>query len=203
MATSFSPPIYLGQKPHKKSLTEGRFRYVWSPVEKSQESTLVSLDRDCREIIQAIVGAHGELTPETEILLEKKELALCEKTDSYGFVIDRLEAEAELWKQRKEECAQVERVIKNAQVRLKERMKFVLSQRPEKSLQGDVFRFSLIKAKDVLVLDEDLIPSTYKKARVVVEPDRDKIESELKSGKQIPGAAFRENFSLRKGMPKK
>lgn len=170
---------------------------------ESKGLSLLELDRQYRDVVELIRGAHGELTPETEAELERAFAALCEKADGYGVVIGRIEAEHELWKRRRDECGAVARVLSNHIESLKTRMRLALLGQPNRSLQGEVYRFSLIKSRDSLVLEEQAIPPQYKTTRITLEANKDLIEKDLKAGVIIPGASLKtDNYSLRSGRPK-
>lgn len=171
---------------------------AFSPPRKQ---TLIEIDREYREIVREIEYA-GELTEENEVALRDRETALCLKVDGYGVINNRLEQEAEYWKAMKQHCEKAEKTFTNAQKRLKERMKYVLRAHPDRSLQGDIFRFYLKKSQDSLIIDEELVPKEFKTVKIQLVPDRDAIEKELKLGRPVPGAQLRtDNVSLCTGKP--
>jgi len=171
-------------------------------MEESRTLTLLDLERQYQGVVREIQEAHGELTEESEKRFDETCKMLCEKVDGYFVVSQRLEVEMDLWKTRKEGCEAVERSYRNALARLKERLRYVLETRDDKTLQGEFVRYSLAKARHSLVLNDLELPREYKKIRIVIEPDKEKIEADLKLGKKIPGAALKDNFSVRTGKPK-
>lgn len=165
--------------------------------------SLIDIDSDYRQIVREIEAVGGELTPESEKAFDELALALCQKVDAYFVVTQRLEQECAYWKAQSDHCRQAERVFINAALKLKERMKYVLGAHPDKSLQGDISRFFLVKGRDTLILDEETVPREYKTAKIELVVDRDKVEADLKMGIKVPGAALKtENYSLRQGRPK-
>ena len=151
----------------------------------------------------ASISAGDEDVPaEVMAALEAAEVALCHKADNYSFVIDRLESEVGVWKNREAQCISARKSFQRAQERLKERMKYVLMGQPEKSLQGDLARFFLAKAAPRLELNEAEIADSFKTVKISTVPDREKIEAALKTGTVVPGAVLVENFSLRQGKPR-
>lgn len=171
-----------------------------SPV----KPTLVSLNNDSQGLLYELTAMGGELTPEFEKRQEEIALALCEKVDGYGFIIERIESEIEFWKLQATKVANVKRVFENAKKRLEERMKFVLRQRPDEQLQGELYRFYLKKSKDRLDIDEDLLPDTFKITELKLVPDREKIEAAIAAKQEVPGVrVVTDNKALCQGSPKK
>lgn len=167
------------------------------------KANLVELDRNYRHVMDMIIGAGGELTPESEAALDQTFAALCTKVDGYGVICERLKMEMELWKHHKEQCSQAEKVYGNALQRLRDRMKYVLQAQPDRSLEGELFRFFLAKAKDSVVIEEEALPQKYKTVRMILEPNKELIEAQLRVGTAIPGAKLKtDNVTLRTGKPK-
>jgi Siphovirus Gp157 len=171
--------------------------------QEKEKKSLVDLEKEFRDIVYQIQEMGGELTPEAEKELDASFEALCAKTDGYGIVHERLKAEIDFWKIQKDSCAKAESVFKNALESLRNRMKFVLENREDKSLQGNFFRFFLAKGADRLEVVDELLPREFMIAKVIVSPDTDAIKKALKEGKEVPGAKMiGNNFSLRMGKPK-
>ena len=81
-------------------------------------------------------------------------------------------------------------------------MRIVLGGMPDKSIQGEYYRFFLAKAKDKVTIDEAVLPKEFFKAKVTYVVDRDRIDAELAQGKTVPGVVVAPNTSLRSGRPK-
>jgi len=171
-------------------------------MENKSSPTLIDLDKEYRHVVAAIEN-YPEDSEEGKAYLAEVALSLCEKVDGYLVVSERLEAGKLFWKSQKDHCAKAEKVLTNALQSLKERMKFVLSNHPEKSLQGNIARFYLSKGGDTLILDDTKIPNEYKITKIETVPDKEKIERDLRDGKIIPGAALKQdNYRLLTGRPK-
>lgn len=165
-------------------------------------TSLIALNSQYQGIAVRLTELGGELTPETEAELDRVTSALIQKVDGYGFVQEQLEASAEFWKFQKEKCAHAQRVFENAITGLKARMKLVLAQHPDQALQGELYRFFLCDAKANVAIDENLLPAKFKKTRLEITPDKEKIDEALAAGETIPGVTVTPNKSLRSGRPK-
>jgi gamma-glutamylcyclotransferase (GGCT)/AIG2-like uncharacterized protein YtfP len=164
--------------------------------------SLVELSAQYSSVAAQLIAMGGELTPDTEAMLEATQTALCEKTDGYGIVLDELEAEAAFWKFQKDKCAAAQKAIEGVAESLKNRMRYVLSQREEQSLQGDVYRFFLARAADSIDVDETVLPARFKVSKLVTSADREAIKAAIAAGEAIEGVTVKPNTSLRSGRPK-
>lgn len=168
----------------------------------SESLSLIQLDANYQKIAAELIEAGGELTPESEAALDKAVTALCEKTDAYGVVSDRLDNQAAYWKMQKDMCAKAQKTCENAIERLRERMRFILKDHPDKSLQGKIYRYFLAKSADKIEVDDNLLPGRFKTTQVSVTPNLALIKEELKKGVTIPGVTVTPSTALRTGRPK-
>lgn len=174
-----------------------------SSSQTEEPKTLVSLNSEYQAVAMELVEAGGELTPESEKRLDEAITALCEKTDGYGAVLDRLDTEEQFWKFQQEKCRQARGAIGNVIERLRDRMKFVLLQRKDRALQGSLYRYALRKSRDTYVVNENELPPEYKISEIRLYADKEKIDADLKAGKTIPGVTVStDNVALIQGRPK-
>jgi len=169
---------------------------------KTPSKTLIQLHNELQWVETAIQKAEGELTPATEQELDEKLLALCEKVDAYQVVMDKLSSRSQMFSDEAKRLSAYSKTIDNVQKSLKERLKFVLSQREDRSLQGEFIRFYLSDGKPALEIDETALPKEFQQADIVYKPNREKIEKTLSEGKAVPGVSIRSVVQLRSGRPK-
>lgn len=174
------------------------------PLKAAEEpkKTLVDLDRECRDLVAQLSTSGEDISEGALKVLETAELALCEKVDAYSHVMARLRSEESFWSDQESKCYAAKKAFKSAQERLKERMRWVLTQREDKSLQGQISRFFLARATPRVEINLENLPDEYKVSKIEISADRAKVESALKAGKIVPGAVMVENFALREGRPR-
>jgi hypothetical protein len=176
------------------------------PIEEEiKQPTLIQLNAEYQRVAHELIEIYqGELTPEVEAELTRTENALCMKIDGYGFVEKEFELRAEYWAGLEKEAADQKRKYQNALKRMKERLKYVLSQITGEKLLGRVYGYRLQKGRPSRVIDEALLPDEYKKAiqEVRVIPDEEKIEAALKENKTIPGVTVTPTKALYPARPK-
>lgn len=154
-------------------------------------------------VVGAIVEAGGELSPELESLFDNVQKDLAVKCDGYAFFMDRLDSEEKFWKERAENMVRVARSIAGLRERLKDRIKEAMVAMETTEIKGEEIRFKLSKLAPKLVVDELTLPMEYKAQRISYVPDKDKIQTDLSNGCEIPGVGVEPVFSLRKYLNKK
>lgn len=167
-------------------------------IEEKRQS-LGDLVTGFSHILEKIAEAGGELTPELEALFDQIGGDLQIKADSYAFVMDKLEAEAEFWKARADSFARVSKSCDRLRDRMKDAIKAAMVQLKRDEIEGVDFRFKLSSSsRPKLVLDEQLLPASWKMPVTELVPDKKRIVTALDSGEQVPGARYEEVKSLRK-----
>lgn len=166
-------------------------------MSENQSGSLRSLVTLSNDLLNQLLESNGQLTPELEEQLSKLEIALPAKVDSYAYLIDRFEAEAEFWKARAENNALVMKACLAAQKRLKDNLKFAMQEQKAGEIKGNEVRFKLQNSKPSLVIDETIIDPAYTYQHVETRIDKKKIEEDLKIGVPVKGATLEPSFSLR------
>lgn len=149
-------------------------------------------------ITQQIVENGGELSVDLEAVFDNVGAELAVKCDGYAFILDKLENEADFWKQRADSYAKVSKSCKALRERLNDNIKFAMQQMKTDEILGGEMRFKLSKLPPKVVMNPELIPDAYKMVVTETVPDKERIRADLVAGKQVEGAGLEEVFSLRK-----
>lgn len=162
------------------------------------------LSNEARQIISSLQDSGGEITPEIEAMLEVNEKQLATKVDSYYMVMETFGADAEHWKGLKQKIDRLVKSITNSEKRLKENIITAMRTLDAKTLEGEMFAFTLANTKGkVDVYDEDQLPTKYLVEKVSYEVDKNAIAKDLADGIEIPGARMEQTYSLRKKLNKR
>lgn len=148
-------------------------------------------------VMNAIVENGGELSPELETMFDNLGSQLSTKADGYAYFMEKLEHEADFWKEKANSYLKVSKSCANLKDRLNNSIKLAMRQLGTDEVKGDDVRFKLSKLPPKLVLDESL-PSSYKMAVTEYVPDKDRIKHDLEIGLEVPGATLEPVWSLRK-----
>lgn len=166
-------------------------------------SSLLEIAQSLALIEQKILESGGEITPEIESLYSQIELTKKDKIDSYAEIIDRCEMLAEFYGQKESQLAKVRKSFES----LKDHLHFNLKQAmyvgnfPE--AEGNEYKFKLSYGKDKLVIEQDKLLPKYIINKIVMEPNKELIRSDLEAGKEVVGARLEKSPALRKTLLRK
>lgn len=161
------------------------------------DMSLMALVAQTKDIVAVILEHDGQLTPEIEAALTVIEEKTPAKVDAYAIVMERLEMEKDYWKEKAEFYSRVAKSCENIRQKLRDNVKYAMEQLGTDELLGNDVRFKLVPAKSRLVINETYLPKEFFKEIVTMEPDKTRIEAELKAGADIEGAMLVENRALR------
>lgn len=113
------------------------------------------------------------------------------KLDGYKFILDQLEGRRDTLKAAAKELTQYAESIDRKLKEMKSRAMEALEAVPGQELKGKVYTFKIVKngGKLPLIIDGH-VPDKY--CKVTIEPDRQKIMSELGKGTALPLARWGE-----------
>lgn len=164
----------------------------------SESKSLVQVSLEMGEILSQIAENGGELSEVLEQAFDVKGEELAVKADRYAMFLERLDVEADFWKQKAESYLKVSKSCKALKDRLNDNIKTAMRAMNTDELNGEEMRFKLSRTKPKLVLDEAVLPVGFKMQVTEYVPDKKRIEEALEVGEQIPGAKFEATYSLRK-----
>ena len=148
-------------------------------------------------LTEILIKNGGELTEELETMLGCIELELAVKIDGYNAIMDRVEMEAQYWKEKSEQFIKISRACKKVKSRLNENIKKAMLEMDITEALGIDWRFKLSKTKPKLIIDDEDIPAKYCKEVVSFVADKEMIRQDLVEGATVTGARLEQGFSLR------
>jgi hypothetical protein len=147
-------------------------------------------------IIDQIIEAGGELTPELEEALSIKEGQLETKATKYGYAIKTMEYESQIIDEEIKRLQDLKKVRQNTMQRLKDVLSTTMQSFDIPEIQTPTLKVNFRKSSSVEILDEDKIPAefvTIKQTKTVRKVD---IKKAIKEGREIEGAQLVENQNL-------
>ena len=163
----------------------------------SDNKSLVSLISVSNAIELMLIESGGVLTPEIENALAVNETSIAEKIDGYAFVLERMEAMENFYKDKAEYYAKTAHQCERARERLKENLKFAMEKAGVDELVGEEIRFKKVATSGKLqITDEELIPVEFKKEVQATMVDRKALKEAAEKG-YVPGANFVQGYSIR------
>lgn len=159
---------------------------------------LLELVNESNAVIAQLIESQGEITPELAARMEVIELKLPEKIDNYAGLMDRIDMEAEFFKQKAQEYLKVQRGLNNLKDAMKERIKFSMRELKVDEVKGIYERFKLTRLDPKIVIDPGLLTGEYLVEQITMVPNKEKIEGDLLENKNVPGAFLEPVYKLNK-----
>lgn len=165
---------------------------------EEKKTSLAAIVFQASNIVTQIAEAGGELTPALEEAFDAIGRDLTTKSDSYAFVMDRLEAESEFWKGKADQFAKVARACAAAKERMGGAIKAAMIQLDRDEIEGSDFRFKLSPMKPKMIINQDHLPEEWLMVVTETVADKDRIRAALDGGGTVPGAWLEDVKALRK-----
>lgn len=152
---------------------------------------------EAQKIVDLIIRSGGELSADVENVYNDLTTKFVYKVDACSYVIRKLEAEADFFKDQAKFYQKISKSVENARDRLRDGIKAGMVALGQTEIEGSLHRFVLTKTSEKLVIDEDKLSPEYMTVVHSFVPDRERILKDLKAGKTIEGAELVEGYALR------
>ena len=160
--------------------------------------SLVDLSKEYAFIHHELMANNGEITPDLETHIQSLYKQLAMKVDSISYVLDRLESEAEYWREKAKSYQRIAIGCDNATDRIKGMIKHSMENMECNEIEGVNERLKITGGRFKLIIeDESQVPSSFKKQTVITEIDKNTVKAALEAGIKVPGARLEEIKTLR------
>lgn len=165
--------------------------------------SLTELTTELTKIMQKGSECGGELAESEFEWIDKIETELIpKKVDNCHFVLEWMKSQSEFFDAQAEEMRRQSKFYEKATERLKIRIRSAMVDLKTEEINGNCFRFKLVKNPGRLVIENaKLVPDQY--VILVKKYDNEKIKSDIKLGFPIDGCRIEEGMSLRSFSAKK
>lgn len=160
-------------------------------------ATMIELTRLSSDLNQAIIEAGGEITPEIEQVLVDLDIKTKEKVDAYSYAMEKMELEAEYWKQKAETSMRIAKAFITSRERLNTIIKNRMIVDGVKELLGNESKFKLVPLKPKMMIDEKFLEDRFYREEVLKKIDRSMIEESIKQGETVAGVTLEPVYALR------
>ena len=160
---------------------------------------LYELSHQLAKINNEIFDANGELTEELEKRLDDSALAMKDKVQSIAKWTLNLKGKATMIDAEIARLQHKKKVTENLDKRLSDYVKQAMLAADIHKMEYPTFTVSVQKnPSSVEIIDEDMIPASYKIVKQVISVDKRKLKDDLNDGKKIQGCQLAtENTHLR------
>lgn len=113
----------------------------------------------------------GEITDETDIIWKDTDLAIKDKVDSYGFVLDGFEAQEQKLKEFQDKLRLGFKRIDATRERLKRRLNDIANRLGEKHLRGNVYSFHPFESSRRVITHPELLEDNERYLTIEIRAD--------------------------------
>lgn len=147
-------------------------------------------------LINSIIEADGELTPELELALAINKDQLQSKSENYAYIIKQMDAECYIIDLEIKRLQQAKKVRENTIERLKGTLTYAMNLFEVPEIKTSLIKINFRKSESVIVMDVNDLPKEYKVVKVTEQADKVKIKEALKAGQSILGCELVTNQNI-------
>lgn len=164
--------------------------------------TFAEIDAELRDILESIIVDEetGEILMDLDFdRIEALKMEKQNKMESLGMFFKELEYEIEAIKAEEKKLKERAATKQRKLDRLNDYLTSKLTLDPDytNGFETPKVIMKLRKSSSVEIVNEDLIPKSYMRKTIKIEPDKVKIKSAIKAKKKVPGARVVENQNLK------
>lgn len=119
------------------------------------------------------------------------------KAENIAMVLDDIQDGIDTLKKKEEEFKRKRQALEKNKENLKEYLKYNMLQLQKDKIKTPYFNISIRNTKPTIIIQEGVqLPKEYLNEKITITPDKDKLQKDLKAGKEIIGVSLQENKSL-------
>ena len=160
------------------------------------DKSIYQIENEYQLLINQIIEADGEITPQQELNLQIAKEQLQSKGINYAYVIRKLDFESDVIDAEIKRLSALKKVRQNLAERLKANITHAMHTFEVDKIESPLIKLSFRKSQAVEVDDVNSLPSEYKVVKVTEQADKMKIKQALQNGKQITGCSIITNTNL-------
>lgn len=141
-------------------------------------------------LIQTIEDNDGMFTPEMAQALTLTEEEFQSKAISYGFIIKSFDDIQNTITNEIDRLMALKKKASNRYELFKEKLDEAMKQFRIEKIISPTLTISYRKSESIEISDEALLPDEFKKEKIEISPDKQKIKHYIKEGNIVPGATL-------------
>lgn len=158
--------------------------------------SIYQINQEYLHLVDTLIEAGGEVTPETEKALAVNKEEVLEKGSAYGFIVKEIEGDIEKIESEIKRLQQQKKYRENAVTRLKDTLANAMKLHEIPEIKSPLMKIGFRKSQAVEVSNIDLIPNHLKKAKIEWQADKKAIKEAIEKGEEVPGAVLKTNQNL-------
>lgn len=150
-------------------------------------------------LMDRLVEAEGELTPELEQALQVNQQELQQKAIDYGFIIKQIDADITIIDAEMERLERLKMYRQNAKERLKTSLSNAMQLFGVTEVKTQTLKINFRSSEQVIINDLANIPEVYIRTKTTRDADKIAIKEALKSGEIVSGAelVIKQNIQIK------
>jgi hypothetical protein len=147
-------------------------------------------------LINQIIEAEGEITPELETALTINKEQLQSKAVDYSYVIKQLDSDCEQIDAELKRLQQLKKVRTNLAERLKNTISDAMNLYEVEKIETPLIKLSFRNSESVEITNESQLDACFIVTKTVTSPDKKAIKDAIKNGEIVTGATISYNKNL-------
>ncbi len=147
-------------------------------------------------LINQIIEAEGEITPEIETALTINKEQLQSKAVDYSYVIKQLDSDCDAIDLELKRLQQLKKVRTNLAERLKDTISNAMNLYEVEKIETPLIKLSFRNSESVEITNESQLDACFIVTKTVTSPDKKAIKDAIKSGVFVEGATISYNKNL-------
>ena len=147
-------------------------------------------------LINQIIEAEGEITPELETALTINKEKLQSKAVDYSYVIKQLDSDCEQIDAELKRLQQLKKVRTNLAEKLKNTISDAMNLYEVEKIETPLIKLSFRNSESVEITNESQLDACFIVTKTVTSPDKKAIKDAIKSGVLVEGATISYNKNL-------
>lgn len=147
-------------------------------------------------LINQIIEAEGEITPELETALTINKEQLQSKAVDYSYVIKSLDSDCDAIDAELKRLQQLKKVRTNLAERLKNTISDAMNLYEVEKIETPLIKLSFRNSESVEITNESQLDACFIVTKTVTSPDKKAIKDAIKSGVFVEGATISYNKNL-------
>ena len=157
---------------------------------------IYAIQNEYQLLINQVIDADGELSPEVMEALQINEQQLQSKAIDYSYVIKQLDSDCEQIDAELKRLQQLKKVRTNLAERLKDTISNAMNLYEVEKIETPLIKLSFRNSESVEITNESQLDACFIVTKTVSTPDKKAIKDAIKNGEVVTGATISYNRNL-------
>ena len=160
------------------------------------KQSIYQIQSEYQLLINQVIDADGELSPEVMEALQINEQQLQSKAIDYSYVIKQLDSDCEQIDAELKRLQQLKKVRTNLAERLKDTISNAMNLYEVEKIETPLIKLSFRNSESVEITNESQLDACFIVTKTVTTPDKKAIKDAIKNGVFVEGATISYNKNL-------